>query len=203
MKQEKLHITPHNYQINQTDRNIHKNHKSLVVWFTGLSGSGKSTVANHLEKLLIAQNIHTYILDGDNVRAGLNKGLVFTDEDRQENLRRVAEVARLFMDAGVLTLCAFITPLEKDRTLIKDIIGKDNIVEVYIATSLEECERRDIKGLYKKARAGEISHFTGISSPYEVPKNPDLIIDTKTDNPNVIAAEILNYLLTQKKLKQL
>jgi adenylylsulfate kinase len=151
----------------------------MVIWLTGLSGSGKSTIANSLEKALFENGIQTYSLDGDSVRGGLNKGLSFSKEDRQENLRRIAEVTKLFMDAGIVVVASFISPLKEDRDLIKSIVGKENFIEVFVNTSLEECERRDVKGLYKKARKGEIENFTGISAPYENPKNPDLEIKTE------------------------
>lgn len=200
--EEKLHIIPHQHKISVADRNQMNGHRSMVVWFTGLSGSGKSTVAGRLEQMLLAQGIHTYILDGDNIRSGLNKGLSFTEEDRKENLRRIAEVAKLFVDAGIVVLSAFVSPMIKDREMIKSIIGSGNFAEVFIATPLEECERRDVKGLYKKARKGEISHFTGISAPYEAPENPDLIIQTKDQSIDACAEQVLNYLLNDKKMKQ-
>lgn len=151
--------------------------KAAVLWFTGLSGSGKSTLANALEIKLTALGKHTMLLDGDNIRMGLNRDLNFSDEDRTENIRRIAEVAKLMNDAGLIVLTSFISPFAQDRDLARTIIG-DDFVEIYVSTPLEECERRDVKGLYKKARAGEISSFTGISSPYEVPRKPDIEIDT-------------------------
>lgn len=201
--QENKNIIPHQHKIKREDRNRQKDHKSLVVWFTGLSGSGKSTIASRLEELLVKDNIHTYILDGDNIRTGLNKELRFTRADRQENLRRIAEVSKLFIDAGVMVLSAFISPLKKDRKMIAKTIGTRNFVEIHIATSIEECERRDVKGLYKKARKGEIDNFTGISAPYEAPDNPDLRIQTKGKTPDACAKEILEYLLDHKTIKKL
>ena len=175
---EKVHIVTHKHIIDAESRRHQNRHNSFVLWFTGLSGSGKSSISDKVEQLLFERGIHTYILDGDNVRKGLNKGLGFTESDRYENLRRVAEVAQLFIDAGIVLLCAFVSPLEKDRNLVKEIIGHNNFIEIFINTALEECERRDKKGLYKKARAGEIKNFTGIDSPYEEPQYPDIEIKT-------------------------
>ena len=197
---EKLHIIPHDHAITRDDRNRLNGHRSKVIWFTGLSGSGKSTLAGRLEQLLIEQSMHTYILDGDNIRSGLNKGLGFTEEDRHENLRRIAEVAKLMFDAGLIVLSAFVSPLKKDRELVRQIIKNDNFVEIYMATSLEECERRDVKGLYKKARTGEISNFTGLTAPYEPPENPDLIIYTENQNVDDSAKRVLKFLLDDKKI---
>ncbi len=149
-----------------------------TIWFTGLSGSGKSSLANEIEKLLVQEGKHTMLLDGDNVRLGINKDLVFNEYDRSENIRRVAEICKLMNDAGIIVITAFISPFERDRKMAKDIIGEDKYVEVYVSTPLEECERRDVKGLYRKARNGEIPNFTGINSPYEVPQNPNVEIDT-------------------------
>lgn len=201
--EEKLHIIPHNHFITQKDRNLLNGHKSMVVWFTGLSGSGKSTIAGRLEQLFMERGIHTYILDGDNVRTGLNKGLCFTQADRKENLRRVAEVAKLFVDAGVVVLSVFVSPLKKDREMVRNIIGNAKIAEIYVATSLAECERRDVKGLYKKARKGEISNFTGLNAPYEAPEQPDLVIHTKDQSIDTCAKAIFNHLIDNKKIKQL
>lgn len=159
-------------------RSEQKNQTTKTVWFTGLSGSGKSTLANELEKRLVAMGRHTMLLDGDNIRMGLNKNLGFTETDRVENIRRIAEVAKLMNDAGLIVLTAFISPYEKDRENARQIIGED-FFEVYVSTPIEECERRDVKGLYKKARKGEIPNFTGITSPYEVPAAPDLVINTQ------------------------
>ena len=153
------------------------NQKARTIWFTGLSGSGKSTLANEIEKRLVAMGKHTMLLDGDNVRMGLNNNLGFSDEDRVENIRRIAETAKLMNDAGLIVLTAFISPFRKDRRNANKIIG-DDYIEVFVSTPLEECEKRDIKGLYKKARDGVIKEFTGISSPYEKPENPSITVDT-------------------------
>lgn len=171
-------IIPHDFHLGKEDRNRHKEHPSFLIWFTGLSGSGKSTIANALEGYLFKKGIHTYILDGDNVRKGLNNNLGFSPEDRTENIRRIAEVANLMVDAGIVVLSAFVSPYIKDRQGIRDIVGPENFVEVFVNTPLEECERRDVKGLYAKARAGEIKNFTGINAPYEAPEHPDVEIDT-------------------------
>ena len=167
-------IVRHHYKIGIDDRRKANRHNSFLIFFTGLSGSGKSTIANALEEKLFSEGIKTYVLDGDNVRSGVNKDLSFSAEDRSENNRRIGEVAKLFVDAGVVVLAAFVAPFERDRALIKDTVGVESYVEVFVNASLEECERRDVKGLYKKARAGEIKDMTGISSPYEAPTAPDV-----------------------------
>ena len=194
-------IFPHDYNISSQKRKQLKQHNPLVIWFTGLSGSGKSTIANSLEKNLFEQGIHTYALDGDNIRKGLNKDLTFSEEDRTENMRRIAEVAKLFLDSGTVVLGAFITPLESDRQLIKKIIGDVNFVEVFVDTSLEECERRDVKGLYKKARAGEIKNFTGITAPFEPPRDPQITIDTKKKSVTEAVQQIIRFIEPDLKLK--
>lgn len=171
-------IHEHTFEINKAKRQELLKQKAVLVWFTGLSGSGKSTVAGMLERKLFDLNFKTYLLDGDNVRGGLNSNLSFSIEDRKENIRRVAEVARLFLDSGTVVLASFVSPLEEYRTLVKEIVGSENYVEVFVDTPLEECEKRDVKGLYEKARKGLIKDFTGISSPYEKPVNPDICIDT-------------------------
>lgn len=173
------HIIPHDYAIGRSDRNTANGHASFMLWFTGLSGSGKSTIANLVEKALYAEGIQVYSLDGDNIRAGINKGLTFTAEDRKENLRRIAEIGKLFVNAGTIAIGAFVSPLKEDRELVKSIVGEQDFLEIFVNTSLEECERRDVKGLYKKARAGEIPNFTGISAPYEAPEHPFIEIKTE------------------------
>ena len=169
-------------------------HKSAVIWFTGLSGSGKSTVANALEQALVEQGKHTYLLDGDNVRHGLCADLGFSAEDRTENLRRVGAVAGLMVDAGLLVLSAFISPYRNQRELVKSFIPTERFIEVHISTPLEICEQRDVKGLYKKARAGEISHFTGISDPYEAPEHADLVLDTSVTSLEDSVKQLLQLL---------
>lgn len=169
-------------------------HMSINLWFTGLSGSGKSTLAHAVEERLHLMGCRTYVFDGDNVRHGLCGDLGFSQEHRKENLRRIAEMVNLFLDAGVLSLTAFISPLKSDRKRVQEIIGAENLIEIYCNCSLEICEKRDVKGLYKKARAGEIANYTGISSPYEPPENPDMTLDTGTrpllDCVNDIIAEL-------------
>ena len=191
-------IVPHNYQISSKDRKKLKGHNAFLLWFTGLSGSGKSTIANAVEQELFKLGIHTYSLDGDNIRTGINKDLSFSPQDRTENIRRIAETANLMIDAGLVVLAAFVSPYKKDRENIKSIVKDVNFVEIYINTSVEECERRDVKGLYKKARAGEIKNMTGISAPYEAPENPDLEIKTETTTVNDAVDKIL--MAIQKKL---
>lgn len=152
--------------------------RGLTVWFTGLSGSGKSTIAVALERRLSQQGIFSRILDGDNIRTGINRGLGFSEEERRENIRRIAEVSKLFTETGIVTLSAFVSPTNELREMAREIIGKEDFVEIFVATPLEECERRDVKGLYAKARRGEIKDFTGITSPFEAPESPALAIDT-------------------------
>lgn len=164
------------YSVTRKDRLKSNGHNSFLILFTGLSGAGKSTLANNLEHLLFKKNIKTYILDGDNIRKGINKNLGFSPEDRSENNRRIAEISKLLIDAGVVVLVAVIAPYQKDREIIKNIVSKENYIEVFVNTSLETCEKRDVKGLYKKARNGEIKNMTGISSPYEIPTHPDIEI---------------------------
>lgn len=186
-------ITWHLGEVDQEKREVLHGHKGAVLWFTGLSGSGKSTLANAVEGVLHERGCHTYVLDGDNVRHGLNNNLEFSDEDRQENIRRIGEVSRLFSDAGVLTLTAFISPFQSDRAVVRNLIG-DRFVEVYVQASVEVCESRDPKGLYKKARAGEIAEFTGISSPYEAPENPELVVDTGELSLEACVDFVIEYL---------
>ncbi|KJD34103.1 adenylylsulfate kinase [Tamlana nanhaiensis] len=190
-------IKKHEYKIGKLERQLLKKHNSFLIFFTGLSGSGKSTIANALEEKLNKLSVHTYTLDGDNMRFGLNKDLSFTPEDRTENIRRIGETAKLFIDAGVVTLAAFVAPYEKDRKNIEDTVKSDNFVEVFVNTSLEECERRDVKGLYKKARAGEIKNMTGISAPYEAPQNPTVEVshlNTIEESVEIIFQAIKNKL---------
>ena len=173
-----LNTVKYNYKVTKTNREDRYGHKAFLLWFTGLSGSGKSTLANLVEVALHEQNKATFILDGDNIRQGINKDLTFAPEDRSENIRRIAEISNLMVNAGIITIAAFVSPYLKDRALIKYIVGADNFIEIFVNTSLEECERRDVKGLYKKARSGEIKNMTGISAPYEAPINPDFEIIT-------------------------
>ena len=173
-----LNIQLHEFNIDKLAREKLHKHNALLVWFTGLSGSGKSTLANSVEVELNSREISSYVLDGDNIRNGINKDLNFSAKDRSENIRRIGEISHLMIDAGVVTLAAFVSPYIKDRERVKNIVGAENFIEIYVNTSLEECERRDVKGLYKKARAGEIMNMTGVSDPYEAPEDPALEIVT-------------------------
>lgn len=186
-------LTWHNMDITKLLREKQMGQKACTIWMSGLSGAGKSTIANALEKRLYAMGKKTMILDGDNVRMGLNSNLGFSDEDRIENIRRIAEVAKLMNDAGLIVITAFISPYRQDRRNAKKIIGED-FREVYVSTSIEECEKRDVKGLYKAAREGKIAYFTGISSPYEVPENPDVTIDTEKMGVEECVDQILRQL---------
>ena len=195
-------IITHNYQVTKADRIKLNNHNSFLMWFTGLSGSGKSTIANLVELELNKKGIKTYTLDGDNIRKGINKDLSFAPEDRTENIRRIAEIANLMVDSGLVVLAAFVSPYKKDRQNIKNIVKDVNFVEVYVNTSVEECERRDVKGLYKKARAGEIKNMTGISAPYEEPEQPDVEIKTEEKTVEEAVQYILNHIKPKLKLEQ-
>ena len=190
----------HDYHITRDKRNEINGHRSFVIWFMGFSGSGKSTIANLLEKQLFSRGVHTFSLDGDNIRTGINKNLGFSEDDRNENIRRIAEISKLFIQAGTVVIAAFITPLEKDRKVLRQILGKQNVVEVFVNTTLEECERRDIKGLYKKARAGEIKNFTGISAPFEIPGNADVEIDTSKENVETSVDKVIACILPKLEL---
>ena len=171
-------IIPHSHAIAQADRINKLGYKPLLIWFVGMSGSGKSTLASALEEKLFADGLNTYILDGDNIRSGLNKDLDFSDNSRKENIRRIAEVSKLFVDAGTVVLTAFITPFAEEREKVRQLVGSDNYLEVFVDCPLEECEKRDVKGLYAKARRGEIKNFTGIDSPFEKPLNADVIVES-------------------------
>ena len=191
-------ISWHEMSINKETRSKLNVQQPCVIWFTGLSGSGKSTIANILEQKLHTMNKRTYLLDGDNVRHGLNKDLGFTDTDRVENIRRVAEVSKLMLDAGLITLVSFISPFRSERKMARDLLEEGEFFEVFVSTPLEECEKRDPKGLYKKARSGELKNFTGIDSTYEIPENADLVLDTKTNNAEELADQIINFLENKK-----
>jgi len=187
-------IVWHETTVSKQEREQISGHKGCTVWLTGLSGSGKSTLANMLEKALWERGVRSFVLDGDNVRHGLNKDLGFSPEDRTENIRRIGEVAALFTQAGVINVTAFISPYKADRDLVRSIMADGDFVEVYVACDLDECERRDPKGLYKKARAGEIPEFTGISAPYEAPDKPELSINTTGQSAEDSLGEIFAYL---------
>ncbi|WP_298504540.1 adenylyl-sulfate kinase [uncultured Maribacter sp.] len=191
-------LVEYQFKIKREQRQILNGHGSFLVLFTGLSGSGKSTLANALENHLYKQKMHVYVLDGDNIRKGINRNLGFSPEDRSENNRRVGEISKLFIDAGCIVLAAFVSPYIKDRENIKQTVGSDNFFEVFVNTDLAECERRDPKGLYKKARAGEVKNMTGISAPYEIPENPDLEI---TSNLSVEESVTLVLKCIKHKLK--
>ncbi|NPA03851.1 MAG: adenylyl-sulfate kinase [Epsilonproteobacteria bacterium] len=186
----------HNTKITKEDRIKLTKQKPCILWFTGLSGSGKSTLANALEEKLYKNGNLTYLLDGDNIRHGLNSDLGFSSKDRQENIRRIGEVSKLFVDAGLIVLSAFISPFRKDREFVRNLVSKDEFIEIFVDTPLSECEKRDPKGLYKKARKGEIKEFTGISSPYEPPLAPEIHIKNLSLEESV--EKILNYLFTKK-----
>ncbi len=195
-------IVPHKHKITKQDRAKRYNQRPAIVWFTGLSGSGKSTLASRVEEILFHQyNAKTYILDGDNIRSGLNKDLGFSAEDRQENIRRIGEVAKLFVDAGLIVLTAFISPYRKDREMVRNLVDDGEFIEVYVRCPLEVCEQRDVKGLYKKARAGIIKNFTGIDDPYEEPENPEIIVDTHLLSVDEAAQKIIQYLVDHGYVK--
>jgi len=187
-------IVWHEHHVTKEERSTLKNQKSCILWFTGLSGSGKSTIANALEVKLNSIQKHTYLLDGDNIRLGLNKGLSFSDADRVENIRRIGEVSKLFVDSGLIVLTAFISPFQSDRDLVRQKVEREEFIEIFIDTPLEICEQRDPKGLYQKAREGEIPNFTGISSPYETPKNAEIHIKTERVTIEESINTIVHYL---------
>ncbi len=186
-------LFPIHSKITQLHREEMMGQKAKVIWFTGLSGSGKSTLAVQLEAYLFQQGYKPYLLDGDTIRTGLNKDLSFTDKGRVENIRRIGEVTKLLLDAGVIVLSAFISPFRADREQVKKIVGSENFIEVFVDAPLEVCEQRDVKGLYKRARAGEVKNFTGIDSPYEVPEHPDVVIHTNEINVDQALAMLVQY----------
>jgi adenylylsulfate kinase len=196
MSTENLHY--HEHRVARELKEKRNQHKSRVLWFTGLSGSGKSTVANATEKVLHDMGFQTYILDGDNVRMGLNKDLGFSPEDRTENIRRITEVAKLFADSGSIVLTAFISPYREDRDKAREIISTEDFIEVFVSADLSVCESRDPKGLYKKARAGEIKGFTGIDAPYEAPLNPELIVETDKNDIEACSQIVVDYLVEEE-----
>jgi len=169
-------------------------YRSCVVWFTGLSASGKSTIAHAVEVKLFEEGKRTYVFDGDNIRRGLNKALSFTREDRKENIRRIGEVAKLFVDAGIIVFTAFISPFKEDREAVRQLFEKGEFIEVYVKCPLEECEKRDPKGWYKKAKTGEIPDYTGVSAPYEVPEKPELVLETDKNNVSECVDKVISYL---------
>lgn len=191
------HIVWHDSTVTKQDRHVLNNHRSCVLWLTGLSGSGKSTVANAVQYQLHELGKRAYVLDGDNIRHGLNKGLGFSPEDRNENIRRISEVAKLFVDAGIITITAFISPFREERARARELLEPGEFIETYIKCPITECESRDPKGLYAKARAGLIPDFTGISSPYEEPEAPEIVIDSSQLTVDEAVAQILSYLRQQ------
>ncbi|MGG3965342.1 adenylyl-sulfate kinase [Heyndrickxia faecalis] len=187
-------ITWHETQIKKEDRRRLNGHSSAVLWFTGLSGAGKSTLSVAVEQELHGRGIRTYILDGDNIRHGLNKNLGFSPEDRKENIRRIGEVSKLFVDAGVMVLTAFISPYRADRDMVRELVEGNEFVEIYVNCPLEACEQRDPKGLYKKARNGEIQNFTGIDAPYEAPEHPELVVETDKQPLEQAVGQVIRFL---------
>ncbi len=194
-------IVWHQSSINREARTAQRGHKSVILWFTGLSGSGKSTLANAVDKALYERGVASYVLDGDNVRHGLCNDLGFSDADREENIRRIGEVAKLFLDSGVIVLTAFVSPFLSDRQKARSLVSEGDFVEIYCSADLNVCEKRDPKGLYKKARVGEIKDFTGISSPYEKPQSPELIIDTAKLNLEVSVNSVISKLSQMEIIK--
>ncbi|MES2499604.1 MAG: adenylyl-sulfate kinase [Pseudomonadota bacterium] len=192
--QVSTNVVWHNATVTRARREAQNGHRGAIIWFTGLSGSGKSTLAHVVEEMLYQQGCRTFVLDGDNVRHGLCGDLGFSPKDRQENIRRIGEMAKLFMEAGVIVLTAFISPYQADRKIVRSMVKASDFVEIYCEASLEVCETRDAKGLYKKARAGEISEFTGISSPYEAPEAPELSLNTGLKSLDICVNEVLEQL---------
>lgn len=195
-------IVWHDHKISRTERASIKYQHPCLLWFTGLSGSGKSTIANALDVALHKQGYHTFLLDGDNVRHGLNRDLGFSNEDREENIRRIGEVSKLFADAGLIVLSAFISPFASDRRLIRNLFPAGEFIEVFMDTPLVTCEERDPKGLYRRARSGEIRDFTGIDSPYEAPAHPEITLDTSNLSVDACVDNLLRYLRERELLKQ-
>jgi len=188
----------HNATVTRERRKQLNDHKSVVIWFTGLSGSGKSTLAHSVEEELYNLDCRTFVLDGDNVRHGLSSNLSFSDDDRKENIRRIGEAAKLMMESGVIAMTAFISPFKKDRNLVRQLLPQGDFIEIYCNASLEACESRDVKGLYKRARAGEIKNYTGIDSPYEAPDNPELIIDTESESLEESVTKVIDFLKSKE-----
>jgi adenylylsulfate kinase len=190
----------HHASVTRQRRNKLNEHRSVVLWFTGLSGSGKSTLAHALEEKLYQKGCRTFVLDGDNVRHGLNSNLDFSEPGRTENIRRISEVSKLMLESGLIVMTAFISPFNKDRNEARKLISNDDFIEIYCKASLETCEARDVKGLYKRARAGKIKNYTGVDSPYEVPENPELTLDTDNETLNESVSKIYNFLKEKKLL---
>jgi adenylylsulfate kinase len=193
-EQKATNVTWHAHRITREDRQKLNGHRGAVLWFTGLSGCGKSTIANAVDQLLFERGIHTFVLDGDNIRMGLNKNLGFSPADRTENIRRIGEVAKLFADAATIVSTAFISPYRADRDMVRALFPAGEFVEILVQASIETCEARDPKGLYKKARAGEIKEFTGISAPYEAPEAPEIVLDSDNKGVEQLAREVIAWL---------
>lgn len=196
-EQKATNVTWHDHKVTKAERFQLNGHKGAVLWFTGLSACGKSTIANTVDHLLHSQGKHSYVLDGDNIRMGLNKNLGFSADDRAENIRRIGEVAKLFAESGTFTLTAFISPYRADRDKVRAILPAGDFIEIYVNASLETCEKRDPKGLYKKARAGELKNFTGIDDPYEAPEKPELVLDSDNKGIDELAQEVVDFLKKQ------
>lgn len=196
-EQKATNVTWHDHAVSREERAKLNGHRGAVLWFTGLSGCGKSSVANAVDQLLHDRRVHTYVLDGDNIRMGLNKNLGFSPEDRTENIRRIGEVGRLFADSGTIVTTAFISPYREDRNAVRALFKDSEFIEIYVKASLETCESRDPKGLYKKARAGEIKGFTGIDAPYEPPESGELELDSDNCGIEELAGQVIAYLETR------
>jgi len=195
-------IHKHQALVSREQRQSQAGHRSVILWFTGFSGSGKSTLAHAVEEALFKKGCRTFVFDGDNVRHGLCADLGFSEEDRSENIRRIGEMSKLFIEAGVISLTAFISPFRADREKVRSLVGKDDFIEIYCSAPLEVCEQRDVKGLYAKARTGKIPNFTGISSPYEPPLNPELVMDTANQPLDQCVSLIIRYLEERSILQQ-
>lgn len=196
-EQKATNVTWHAHKVTREDRQKLNGHRGAVLWFTGLSGCGKSTIANAVDQLLHERGVHTFVLDGDNIRMGLNKNLGFTPADRTENIRRIGEVSKLFADGATVVSTAFISPYKADRDMVRALLPQGEFIEILVQASLDTCESRDPKGLYKKARAGEIKDFTGISAPYEAPENPEIVLDSDNKGIEELAREVIAYLTTK------
>ncbi|HXX57054.1 MAG TPA: adenylyl-sulfate kinase [Thermodesulfovibrionales bacterium] len=201
MDKEAKHLYWHSHSVTVKERRESYNYVSCVLWFTGLSAAGKSTLANALCQRLHLMGVKSYVLDGDNIRHGLNKNLGFSPEDRKENIRRIGEVAKLFVDAGVIAMTAFISPYREDRDNVRALLKEDEFIEIFLRCPIEECERRDPKGIYKKARTGEVKEFTGISAPYEEPAHPEIILDTDKLTLEEAVEAVMRYLIQNEYIK--
>jgi adenylylsulfate kinase len=196
-EQKATNVTWHAHRVTREDRQKLNGHRGAVLWFTGLSGCGKSTIANAVDQLLNEKRVHSFVLDGDNIRMGLNKNLGFSPEDRTENIRRIGEVAKLFADAATIVSTAFISPYKADRDMVRAALPPGEFIEILVQASLDTCESRDPKGLYKKARAGEIKDFTGVSAPYEAPVKPEIVLDSDNKGIEELALQVIGYLKSQ------